>query len=158
MLDFTGSFTLFRMTKIVFYVSPLAGLDLFASDIETCKHVSASLGFYVIPLRGMTAAVIQYERKRSCCLTLHVILRRSRRIQLFLVYRNKRLSAIRKTYSSPHFAFQSTKIRGRMLSIIPIKFLYFVPWHYQQILHAKERLNSLKSTTRIRSTLNMAKS
>ena len=49
MLDFTGSFTLFRMTKIVFYVSPLAGLDLFASDIETCKHVSASLGSYVIP-------------------------------------------------------------------------------------------------------------
>ena len=30
--------------------------------------------FYnVIPLRGLTAAVIQYERKRSCCLTLHVI-------------------------------------------------------------------------------------
>ncbi len=28
----------------------------------------------VIPLQGMTAAVIQYERKRSCCLTLHVIL------------------------------------------------------------------------------------
>ena len=28
----------------------------------------------VIPLRGLTAAVIQYERKRSCCLTLHVIL------------------------------------------------------------------------------------
>jgi len=28
----------------------------------------------VIPLRGMTAAVIQYERKRSCRLTLHVIL------------------------------------------------------------------------------------
>ena len=28
----------------------------------------------VIPLRSMTAAVIQYERKRSCCLTLHVIL------------------------------------------------------------------------------------
>jgi len=25
------------------------GLDLFASDIETCKHVSASLGFVVIP-------------------------------------------------------------------------------------------------------------
>ena len=46
MLNFTGSFTLFRMTKIV---------------------------FYVIPLRGMTAAVIQYERKRSCCLTLRVI-------------------------------------------------------------------------------------
>ena len=73
MLDFTGSFTLFRMTKIVFYVSPLAGLDLFASDIETCKHVSASLGSYVIPLRGMTTTVIQYERKRSCCLTLRVI-------------------------------------------------------------------------------------
>ena len=104
MLDFTGSFTLFRMTKIVFYVSPLAGLDLFASDIETCKHVSASLGSYVIPLRGMTAAVIQYERKRSCCLTLRVILRRRRRIQLFLVYRNKQLSVIRKTYNSPHFA------------------------------------------------------
>ena len=58
MLDFTGSFTLFRMTKIVFYVSPLAGLDLFASDIETCKHVSASLGSFVIPLRGMTAAFV----------------------------------------------------------------------------------------------------
>ena len=27
----------------------------------------------VIPLQGMTAAVIQYERKRSCSLTLHVI-------------------------------------------------------------------------------------
>ena len=28
---------------------------------------------HVIPLRGLTAAVIQYERKRSCCPTLHVI-------------------------------------------------------------------------------------
>ena len=28
----------------------------------------------VIALRGLTAAVIQYERRRSCCLTLHVIL------------------------------------------------------------------------------------
>ena len=54
-------------------VIPLTGLDLFASDIETCKHVSASLGSVVIPLRGLTAAVIQYARKRSCCLTLHVI-------------------------------------------------------------------------------------
>ena len=58
MLDFTGSFTLFRMTKIVFYVSPLAGLDLFASDIETCKHVSASLGSIVIPAS---------ERESSSC-------------------------------------------------------------------------------------------
>ncbi|MBP5440960.1 MAG: haloacid dehalogenase, partial [Fibrobacter sp.] len=30
-------------------VIPLTGLDLFASDIETCKHVSASLGSVVIP-------------------------------------------------------------------------------------------------------------
>ena len=30
-------------------VIPLTGLDMFASDIETCKHVSASLGSIVIP-------------------------------------------------------------------------------------------------------------
>ena len=30
-------------------VTPLKGFDLFASDIETCKHVSASLGSFVIP-------------------------------------------------------------------------------------------------------------
>ena len=48
-------------------------LDEIASDIETCKHVSASLGSYVIPFQGLTAAVIQYERKRSCCPTLLVI-------------------------------------------------------------------------------------
>jgi hypothetical protein len=30
-------------------VIPLKGFDLFASDIETCKHVSASLGSFVIP-------------------------------------------------------------------------------------------------------------
>ena len=32
-----------------FFVIPLTGLDMFASDIETCKHVSASLGSIVIP-------------------------------------------------------------------------------------------------------------
>ena len=31
------------------HVIPLTGHDLFASDIETCEHVSASLGFSVIP-------------------------------------------------------------------------------------------------------------
>ncbi len=41
------------------FVIPLTGLDLLASDIETCKHVSASLGSFVIPgacprLTGMT--------------------------------------------------------------------------------------------------------
>jgi serine/threonine protein kinase len=30
-------------------VIPLKESDLFASDIETCKHVSASLGSFVIP-------------------------------------------------------------------------------------------------------------
>jgi hypothetical protein len=34
---------------IPLHVIPLTGLDLFASDIETCKHVSASLGSVVIP-------------------------------------------------------------------------------------------------------------
>ena len=34
------------------HVIPLTGLDLFASDIETCKHVSASLGSVVIPALG----------------------------------------------------------------------------------------------------------
>ena len=34
---------------------------MFASDIKTCKHVSASLGSYVIPLRGLTAAEIKCE-------------------------------------------------------------------------------------------------
>ena len=43
------------------FVIPLTGLDLFASDIETCKHVSASLGSVVIPLRGLTAAGIKCE-------------------------------------------------------------------------------------------------
>ena len=31
-------------------VIPLTGLDEFASDIESCKHVSASLGSFVIPM------------------------------------------------------------------------------------------------------------
>jgi hypothetical protein len=30
-------------------VIPLTGLDSFASDIEICVHISASLSFYVIP-------------------------------------------------------------------------------------------------------------
>jgi hypothetical protein len=30
-------------------VIPLTGLDEFASDIESCKHDSASLGSFVIP-------------------------------------------------------------------------------------------------------------
>jgi len=34
-------------------VIPLTWPDLFASDIETCKHVSASLGSVVIPLTGL---------------------------------------------------------------------------------------------------------
>ena len=29
-------------------VIPLTGLDLFASDIEICKHISASLGSFVV--------------------------------------------------------------------------------------------------------------
>ena len=40
------------MPKLCFVI-PLTGLDLLASDIETCKHVSASLGSFVIPLTGL---------------------------------------------------------------------------------------------------------
>ena len=35
--------------RAFYNVIPLTGLDLFASDIETCKHISASLGSVVIP-------------------------------------------------------------------------------------------------------------
>ena len=37
------------LTALALLVIPLKGSDLFASDIETCKHVSASLGSFVIP-------------------------------------------------------------------------------------------------------------
>ena len=40
------------MPKLCFVI-PLTGFDLLASDIETCKHVSASLGSFVIPLTGL---------------------------------------------------------------------------------------------------------
>ena len=49
------------LAALALLVIPLTGLDLFASDIETCKHVSASLGSFVIPLRGLTAAGIKCE-------------------------------------------------------------------------------------------------
>ena len=50
------------MPKLCFVI-PLTGLDLLASDIETCKHVSASLGSFVIPgacprLTGMTGNLL----------------------------------------------------------------------------------------------------
>ena len=48
-------------------------LDWFASDIKTCKHVFASLGSYVIALRGLTAAVVKCVNKFPRCPTLHVI-------------------------------------------------------------------------------------
>ena len=41
--------TSFRVLPFGRPVIPLTGLDEFASDIESCKHVSASLGSFVIP-------------------------------------------------------------------------------------------------------------
>ena len=47
------------LAALALLVIPLTGLDMFASDIETCKHVSASLGSIVSPA-GACA-----ERSRS---------------------------------------------------------------------------------------------
>ena len=51
-LDCYGSairMSILILAALALHVIPLKGSDLFASDIETCKHVSASLGSFVIP-------------------------------------------------------------------------------------------------------------
>jgi hypothetical protein len=44
-----------------------------AAVVQYERKRSCCLTLHVIPLRGLMAAVVQYERKRSCWTTLHVI-------------------------------------------------------------------------------------
>ncbi len=52
-------------------VIPLMGLDSFASDIEICKHISASLSSYVIPAlsRNLELNFVYYLSRSSISLT-----------------------------------------------------------------------------------------
>ena len=61
------------MPKLCFVI-PLTGLDLLASDIETCKHVSASLGSFVIPgLTGNLLFVVLGDARSEAGMTNKVV-------------------------------------------------------------------------------------
>ena len=61
------------MPKLCFVI-PLTGLDLLASDIETCKHVSASLGSFVIPgLTGNLLLVVLGDARSEAGMTNKVV-------------------------------------------------------------------------------------
>ena len=55
-----------------FFVIPLTGLDMFASDIETCKHVSASLGSIVIPVTFVIPDPVPGGNLHLSCLHVRV--------------------------------------------------------------------------------------
>ena len=58
----------------LYFVIPLTGLDLLASDIETCKHVSASLGSFVIPgLTGNLLFVVLGDARSEAGMTNKVV-------------------------------------------------------------------------------------
>ena len=55
------------LAALALLVIPLTGLDMFASDIETCKHVSASLGSIVIPASERESPLCSYQRHKLSC-------------------------------------------------------------------------------------------